>query len=64
MTAQLTLKLTKPPAACRQDEQPALQQQRLGNLESSMLKDLPTHAGICRNLPNYAGIQNPDVNKF
>ena len=64
MSAQLTVQPTTQPAACRQEVQPALQRQRLGNLESSMLKDLPTYAGICRNLPNYAGIQNPDVNKF
>ena len=48
MSAQLTVQPTTQPAACRQEVQPALQRQRLGNLESSMLKDLPTYAGICR----------------
>ena len=45
MTAKLTLQPMKQPDACRQEEQPALQQQRLGKIENSMLKDLPTRAG-------------------
>ena len=49
MSAQLTVQPTTQPAACRQEVQPALQQQRLGNLESSMLKDLPTGAGYRRS---------------
>lgn len=49
MTAQLALEPTKQPAACRQEEQPALQQQRLEKLENSMLKDLPTRTGHRRS---------------
>ena len=57
----MTVQLTKQPAASWQEQQPALQQQRLGKLKNSMLKDLPTRAfnsariPSCKYTPTLAG---------